>query len=69
MWGHAEGVKQMVTWRLKDCPRCGGDTFIDKDIDGWYQQCLLCAYRRELRELNTPKRPFVAVAADEDEIE
>ena len=59
----------MVTWRLKDCPRCRGDTYIDRDMDGWYQQCLLCAYRRELRELNAPKNPLVAVKADEDEIE
>jgi len=60
-------MKQMVTWRLKDCPRCGGDTFIDKDFDGWYQQCLLCAYRRELRELNAPRKSLIAVRFDEDE--
>jgi hypothetical protein len=59
----------MVTWRLKACPRCGGDTYIDKDIDGWYQQCLLCAYRRELKELNIPKKPPVAVNTNEDTID
>ncbi len=42
----------MVTWRLKACPRCGGDAFVDKDVDGWYEQCLLCSHRRELRELD-----------------
>jgi ribosomal protein S27AE len=62
-----EEVKQMVTWKLKDCPRCGGDTFIDKDMDGWYQQCLLCAYRRELKELNASKRPLEKVVAGEEE--
>ena len=64
-----EGVNKVVTWRLKDCPRCGGDTYIDKDMDGWYQQCLLCAYRRELKELNIPKRQYIEVNADQDAID
>ncbi len=38
----------MVIWRLKSCPRCGGDTFIDRDVEGWYEQCLQCAFRRDL---------------------
>jgi hypothetical protein len=59
----------MVTWRLKDCPRCGGDTYIDRDIDGWYQQCLMCAYRRELKELNYQKQPQAVAVADEDDSE
>jgi hypothetical protein len=25
--------------------------FIDRDLDGWYEQCLLCAYRGELKNL------------------
>jgi len=36
---------------LKSCPRCGGDLFIDRDADGWFEQCLQCSYRRELVEL------------------
>jgi len=31
-------------WNLKGCPRCGGDTYIDKDTDGWYESCLMCGY-------------------------
>lgn len=57
----------MVTWRFKDCPRCGGDTYIDRDIDGWFQQCLLCAYRLELEELNNRKKPLAVAFTDEDE--
>ena len=41
----------MVMWKLKSCPRCGGDIFIAKDIDGWYEQCLQCSHRRELKNL------------------
>ncbi len=36
----------MVVWRLKNCPRCGGDTFIDCDVDGWCEKCLQCGNRR-----------------------
>jgi len=42
--------EKMATWRLKSCPRCVGDTFIEKDIDGWIERCLLCGYSRELVE-------------------
>ncbi len=39
----------MVVWRLKSCPHCAaGDTFIDRDIEGWYQECLQCGHRRDL---------------------
>jgi ribosomal protein S27AE len=41
----------MVRWRLKGCPRCGGDVFIEKDLDNWYEQCLQCSYRVELKTL------------------
>ncbi|KKN30529.1 hypothetical protein LCGC14_0833140 [marine sediment metagenome] len=38
-----------MTWRLKHCSRCGGDTFVESDIDGcWYEHCLMCGYTRDL---------------------
>ncbi|MDP2920728.1 MAG: hypothetical protein Q8O43_11030 [Dehalococcoidia bacterium] len=51
----------MPKWRLKACARCSGDVYIDRDIDGWFEQCLQCSYRRELKELRYRKQP-VAVA-------
>lgn len=39
----------MVTWKLKGCPRCGGDIFLDRDEYKWYEQCLQCGYLRELK--------------------
>ena len=42
----------MVNWKLKACTRCGGDLFIDRDIDGWFTQCFQCSKRLELVELN-----------------
>lgn len=51
----------MVAWRLKGCPRCGGDVFLAKDIDGWYEQCLMCSHRRELKEFAVPRKEPVPV--------
>ncbi len=50
----------MVRWRLKSCPRCGGDFFIDRDMDGWYEQCLQCSYRVALKTLSEFKEPVPA---------
>lgn len=39
----------MGKWRFKSCPRCGGDLFVERDLDkNWYEQCLQCAYRHEV---------------------
>ena len=47
----------MVEWKLKSCPRCGGDVFIARDLDGWCEQCLQCSYRSELKTLAKFKEP------------
>jgi len=45
----------MGLW-LKSCPKCGGDLYSDRDVMGYYRQCLQCGYtfyeqhRREERE-------------------
>jgi ribosomal protein S27AE len=31
-------------WKLKDCPRCGCDIFMDIDENGWLGHCLQCGY-------------------------
>jgi len=38
----------MRKWRLKSCPRCKGDLYLEKDIYGWYEQCLQCGYVKDL---------------------
>ena len=35
-------------FRLKDCPRCSGDIWLDWDQYGWYEQCLQCGYLHDL---------------------
>ena len=41
----------MAVWKLKSCPRCGGDTFLDRDEYEWYEQCLQCGYVHELKNV------------------
>lgn len=53
----------MVTWKVRSCPRCGGDVFIDRDLDNWYEQCLQCSYRCDLKRLaQSEKQPSVVRA-------
>jgi Zn ribbon nucleic-acid-binding protein len=35
--------------KLKSCPRCNGDLFINWDQHGQYVECLQCGYQCELR--------------------
>ena len=61
-----KGVNNMLHWKLKSCSRCGGDLFIDRDMDGWFEQCLQCGYRKALRELKPQTVPVGAHAKGED---
>ncbi len=39
-------------WKLKGCPRCGGDLLIEKDLFyGWNETCIQCSFSRDLKEL------------------
>ena len=38
----------MAIWKLKSCPRCQGDIYLDKDEDGWREHCLQCGHIRYL---------------------
>ena len=38
-------------WRLKSCPKCGGDVEIDRDEWGWYEQCIQCGCLRDLQNV------------------
>ena len=64
------GKGAMEMWRLKSCPRCKGDIFLDKDIDGWYERCLQCGYNQDLETIvevreqpSVRKRKLSAAAA------
>ena len=52
----------MTMWKLKNCPRCQGDLFMDKNLDGWYQRCLQCGYQREMKPIAGVNRDQPTVA-------
>ena len=43
----------MAVWKLKSCPRCNGDLFIQLETDGWWEECLSCGYQRDVSNLVT----------------
>ena len=49
----------MGKWIIRGCPRCGGSSFVDKDMDVWYEQCINCSYRNELKILVDVARKVV----------
>ena len=38
-------------WKLKGCPRCGGDVFVDCDPYGRCEHCLQCGYHSDLQSI------------------
>ncbi|MHB8105328.1 MAG: hypothetical protein ACYDG5_07320 [Dehalococcoidales bacterium] len=30
------------------CPKCGGNLYLDRDFNGWYEQCLQCGHIKDL---------------------
>ena len=38
-----------MLWKLKGCPRCGGDMYLESDYYSGYGKCLQCGYVQELR--------------------
>ncbi len=49
------GGDNMVVWKVRSCPRCGGDTFLDMDGATYYDHCLQCGYLSKDRHASTSK--------------
>ena len=48
----------MGKWKIHGCPRCGGSLFVDRDAEEWYEQCINCSYRNELKvSVDSAKKP------------
>ena len=43
-----EELIDMPMQKLRRCPRCGGNMFLERDMDSLYEVCLQCSYQREL---------------------
>ena len=46
----AREVPAKEGFSFKRCPKCGSNIFMDKDIYGWYEQCLQCGRSSDLPE-------------------
>ncbi len=45
-------------WKINGCPKCGGSLMVDKDEDGWYEECINCAFRNDLKVVaESPTKP------------
>jgi hypothetical protein len=53
------GVEIMLSWQ--SCPKCKGKIYIDRDLYGWFVECLMCGYSRDLEELGIPQDRSVQV--------
>jgi ssDNA-binding Zn-finger/Zn-ribbon topoisomerase 1 len=42
------------------CPKCGGNLYLDRDYNGWYEQCLQCAYIKDLAVVYQDKDKKIA---------
>lgn len=42
--------------KLKGCPKCKGDVVLDRDIHGWFEQCIQCGYLHDMTDnINAPR--------------
>ncbi len=47
----SQGEEEAQMWKLKNCPRCGGDMFFERGLDSWYVQCIQCSHETELKNI------------------
>jgi len=38
------------------CPKCSGNLYLEKDYNGWYEQCLQCGYMKDLAVVYQSKK-------------
>ncbi len=48
----------MALW-IKGCSRCGGDLYSDRDVMGYYRQCMQCGFT-VYEPRRRPSRPIPA---------
>ncbi|NLE08738.1 MAG: hypothetical protein GX631_05755 [Dehalococcoidales bacterium] len=38
----------MSRWKLRACPRCKGDIYVERDNEEVYERCLQCGHSRQI---------------------
>jgi len=44
----------MAMWRMRSCPKCGGDLYLDVEGDVWFDHCLQCGYMQPKPVITCP---------------
>lgn len=39
----------MTIWKYDMCSQCGGDLYVARGMDGWYEKCVHCSYHHNLQ--------------------
>ena len=51
-----------MVW-LKECPRCRGDLYLNKDTYVWYRKCLQCGYLEDSADFFVPDPTGIPVSS------
>ena len=51
--------------KLKGCPKCKGDLIIDRDMYGWFEQCIQCGYLHPMEPVSKVELPAMDQAKRE----
>ena len=49
------------------CKRCGGNLYLDRDFNGWYEACLQCGHIRDLAVVYENKKKVKVASQVETE--
>jgi len=47
-----------MIWCIKQCPKCGGDLYVEEDYYGKYIACLQCGM---IKDLNITKKELIKI--------
>jgi DNA-directed RNA polymerase subunit M/transcription elongation factor TFIIS len=48
------------------CPKCGGSLYLEKDYNGWYEECLQCGHTKDLAVVYQSQKKTLKTMPEED---
>ena len=58
-----------MVFREKSCPKCGGNTWLDLDDRGWYEQCTECGYFGHFEGIRYENGVEALIVSTQDKLE
>lgn len=53
---------------LKNCTRCNGVIWVDRDEYGWYEECLMCGFVHDLESVAVAGKNDQGISYPEEKI-